>query len=118
MKHFSGSDPTASWHSNGSLGSSVAPCRYGFRLYLLFAIPHEFIYLSFSRCVEYGVLPEPEAERLYKMILKRKGKSMPSAASPAPPMAKKKRKPKLMDDEGFDPDMQVSSGDAIGRAVL
>ena len=74
-------------------------------------------YPSLSRCVEYGVLPEPEAERLYKLILKRKGKSMPSAASPAP-MAKKKRKPKLMDDEGFDPDMQVSSGDAIGRAVL
>jgi hypothetical protein len=70
------------------------------------------------RCVEYGILPEQEAEQLYKKILKRKGKGPGAAVSSPTPVKKKKKPVKVIGDEGVDPDMQLSSGEGIGRAVL
>jgi hypothetical protein len=70
------------------------------------------------RCVEYGILPEQEAEQLCKKILKRKGKSPGSVVSSPTPVKKKKKAVKVMGDDGADPDMQISSGDGIGRVVL
>jgi hypothetical protein len=79
----------------------------------------------FCRCVSYGVLPHDEAERLYDIVSERKRSNrMPGGAmqSPAKPSkkapTKKVKKARLSSEEGFDPDMQVSSGDAVGRGSL
>ena len=63
-------------------------------------------------------MEKSEAEQLYKKILKRKGKSPGAAVSSPTPVKKKKNPVKVIGDEGVDPDMQLSSGDGIGRAVL
>lgn len=78
------------------------------------------VYSSRHRCVEYGVLPHDEAERVYQLVLerKRKGGSSIAVSSSSTPKKKKKKKPTIVKDEGVDPDMQVSGGDAIGKAVL
>jgi hypothetical protein len=55
---------------------------------------------------------------LYKKILKRKGKTPGASVSSPSPAKKKKPKARILEDEGVDPDMQVSSGDGIGRTVL
>ena len=39
-------------------------------------------------CVNYGILPEKQAEQLYKVILKRKGKTMTTANAPSPAKTK------------------------------
>ena len=62
-------------------------------------------------------MPEQEAEQLYKKVLKRKGKS-PGAVSSPNPVKKKKKPVKVIGDDGVDPDMQISSGDGIGRMIL
>jgi hypothetical protein len=67
--------------------------------------------------VEYGILPEKEAEQLYKKILKRKGKSPGASVSSPSPVKTKKKKTKILEDD-VEPDMQVSSGDGIGRVAL
>ncbi|CAB9513565.1 expressed unknown protein [Seminavis robusta] len=73
-------------------------------------------------CVAYGVLPEDEAQKYYKKVLKRKGKGASASAasssksSSAP--AKKKKKAKVVKEEGADPDMQVSGAQAVGRSVI
>ena len=76
--------------------------------------------LKKCRCVEYGVLPVDEAEKIYKKVLKRKRGGGGAASSPAPSSAakKKKKKAKLLADDAVDPDMQISKGEAVGRAVL
>jgi hypothetical protein len=63
-------------------------------------------------------LPEKEAEELYKKILKRKGKSPGASVSSPSPVKARKKKSKILEDDGVDPDMQVSSGDGIGRVIL
>jgi hypothetical protein len=76
-------------------------------------------FLIFIRCVNYGVLPHDEAERLFEKVTKRKRKQRlgGGAASPSP-VKKKKKKAKVLKEEAVDPEMQVSSGEAIGRASL
>lgn len=74
--------------------------------------------------MSYGVLPHDEAERLFDIVSERKkniringGMSSPVSSKKSSQM-KKTKKARVMKDEGFDPDMQISSGDAIGRASL
>jgi hypothetical protein len=84
-------------------------------------------------CVRFGVLQHDEAERLNKIVMNRKRKGGSSAGTPqkatssasaaAPAAAdkmkkKKKKKAKILSEDGYDPEMQASSGDAIGRAAL
>jgi hypothetical protein len=64
-------------------------------------------------CVDYGILPREEAAELHAKCLKRRGKTVSS-----PEVKKKKSKPKIMKEEGAEPGLQVSSGDAVGQAVL
>lgn len=52
-------------------------------------------------CVFYGVLPEEEAEKLNKKMLKRKKESRGGVSSPSP-AKKKKKKAKLVKEEADD----------------
>lgn len=79
--------------------------------------------LLLLRCVDYGILPIEEAEKLHQKCLKRKGKLKGTASALSPvkdtlvTKRKKKKKAKLLaDDDG--PDMQILSGDAVGKVVL
>ena len=79
--------------------------------------------VAFHRCVAYGVLPEDEAEKVYKKVLKRKKggsgyavASASTASSKSP--AKKKKKAKVIKDDDADPDMQTSGAQEVGRVVL
>uniref|UniRef100_A0A7S2WN31 Uncharacterized protein n=1 Tax=Eucampia antarctica TaxID=49252 RepID=A0A7S2WN31_9STRA len=70
-------------------------------------------------CLNYGVLHLDEAAKLYKKVLKRKGKSfnvVPTSKKSTSPT--KKRKPKILHDEGADIDMQVGGDQGIGTSAL
>lgn len=66
-------------------------------------------------CVAYGVLSYKESKRLSEKVLnrKRQQRGLP-AASPT----KKAKKPKIIKEEGTEPDLQVSSGDGVGTMSL
>jgi hypothetical protein len=59
-------------------------------------------------------LPHDEAAVLHKQCLQRKGKVVGSSSS----LVKKAKQARVVKEEAMEPDMQVSGGDAIGRAVL
>ena len=65
------------------------------------------------------MLPHDEAAKLYKKVLKRKATK---GSEPLLSPKKKKKKPKLIKEEGVDPDVPMSTsgggGEAIGSAVL
>jgi Zn-finger nucleic acid-binding protein len=84
-------------------------------------------------CVRFGVLHHDEAGRLNKIVMNRKRKGGSSGSTPQKAsssaaaaaassagdrMKKKKKKAKIMSEDGYDPEMQASSGDAIGRSAL
>lgn len=69
-------------------------------------------------CVNYGVLPLVDAERLYKVILKRKGKAVPSSITSKSKDVKKKKIKKEIKEEIDDIDMNAGGGDIIGGIVL
>lgn len=70
-------------------------------------------------CVNYGVLPIADAERLYKLILKRKGKVAPSSTSSSSSKdVKKKKIKKEIKEEVDDIDMNVGGGDILGGMIL
>jgi hypothetical protein len=91
-------------------------------------------------CVRFGVLSHGEAERLNKVVTNRKRKggggtgstpqkvsssssSSAAAAAAAASSAdkgkkKKKKKAKILSEDGYDPELQASGGDAIGRSAL
>lgn len=64
------------------------------------------------------------AERLFEIVVERKRSNKMSGGVVQSPMKttkkpmKKVKKARLSSEEGFDPDMQVSSGDAVGRGSL
>lgn len=62
------------------------------------------------------MLPHKEADRLNKEVTERKRNTRLGISSPSP--QKKKTKVKVLKEEGHDPDMTTSSGDAIGRAII
>jgi hypothetical protein len=62
-------------------------------------------------------LPPKKADKLFKIVTERKKKlKMGGAAlsSPAP----KKKKVKIVKDDGVDPDLQSSGADAVGSAII
>jgi hypothetical protein len=72
-------------------------------------------------CVSYGVLPHDEAERLHKKVTDRKRQMRLGGGSAATSPARKtsvKAKKRVIKEERFEPDLQVSGGDGIGTAVL
>jgi hypothetical protein len=71
-------------------------------------------------CVSYGVLDDDEAERLWKKVTNRKRSNGNPNRSPEPTAKKnpKKKKPRILQDDGVEPDLQVSSGDGIGLTSL
>jgi hypothetical protein len=74
-----------------------------------------------NRCVSYGVLPHDEAERLHKKVTDRKRQMRLGGGSAATSPARKtsvKAKKRVIKEERFEPDLQVSGGDGIGTAVL
>jgi hypothetical protein len=75
-------------------------------------------------CVNYGVLSEEEAAKLYKKITKRKAaiKSSGSSSSSSPVKSEKKKKKKakkvLLDDVEFDAGMGAGGDEGIGMGAL
>lgn len=86
-------------------------------------------------CVRFGVLHHDEAERLNKIVTNRKRKgggtggtgstpqkaassSTSAAAAAAAAKKKKKKKAKILSEDGYDPELQASGGDAIGKSTL
>ena len=69
-------------------------------------------------CVNYGVLPEEEAAKLYKKMLKRKKNGGTAASSSSSAPVKKKKKAKVIKEEGFDPGMQLAGAEAVGSSVI
>ena len=75
--------------------------------------------------VAYGVLPEEDAAKLYKKIMKRKAaaKSVGSTTSPTKSEKKKssssnKKGKKIMDDVEFDAGMGAGGDEGIGIAAM
>jgi hypothetical protein len=72
------------------------------------------------------VLPFDEADRLFDIVTERKRSNRMSGVVPSqsPVKATKKhlknkvKKSRISKDDGFDPDMQTSSGDALGISSL
>lgn len=76
-----------------------------------------------ERCISYGILPNDEAEHIWQKLQERKRRlKMGGGDLTPPPAAKKKSKgvksSKAIKEEGYDPELQISAGDAIGRASL
>ena len=74
-------------------------------------------------CVYHGVLDKDEAQKLYNLILKRKGKSTTQLKEEnlAPPREEKivkKKKKRIMEDVEFDAEMDVGGGEGIGMSAL
>lgn len=69
------------------------------------------------RCVYYGVLPEEEAAKLNKVVMKRKKQGRGGVTSPSP-AKKKKKKARVIKEEADDVDMQAPGADLVGSAVL
>lgn len=72
-------------------------------------------------CVAYGVLPEEEAQKIYKKVLKRKGKFPPASASKTKSKSKpgvKKEKKKVMKEEVDDVGMGVGGSEGVGGVTL
>ena len=75
-----------------------------------------------NRCVSYGVLPEDEAIKANKAILKRKAKAKPggSSSTTASSSAKKKVKKskKIVGDVEFDAGLDAGGNEGYGVATL
>jgi len=78
---------------------------------------YSLIIIMHFRCVAYGVLPDEEAEKLNKVLIKRKKEMRGGVASPSP-AKKKKTKARVIKEEVDDVDMQVSGADRVGSAVI
>jgi hypothetical protein len=75
------------------------------------------------RCVAYGVLPEEEAAKVYKKIIKRKGikkaaSGSSSSTSKSSSSAKKKKIKKVLNDVEYDAGMDAGGDEGIGVAVM
>lgn len=136
MRHCIVNAPIVSWHKNGTRPPN-RPRTYNFLLLvhtrcllftfflllsacLLFFSPGGYFH---ERCISYGILPNDEAEHIWQKLQERKRRlKMGGGDLTPPPAAKKKSKgvksSKAIKEEGYDPELQISAGDAIGRASL
>ncbi|KAL7474722.1 hypothetical protein ACHAWX_000038 [Stephanocyclus meneghinianus] len=78
-----------------------------------------------ERCLAYGVLPEEEAEKVYKVVLKRKGLKKSTSGTTPPPTStasksstKKKKVKKILDDVEYDAGMGAGGDEGIGITGL
>ncbi|KAL3794505.1 hypothetical protein HJC23_013978 [Cyclotella cryptica] len=75
-------------------------------------------------CVAYGVLPEEEAEKVYKAVLKRKGLKKSASTSPltnstaSKSSTKKKKVKKVLEDVEYDAGMGAGGDEGIGITWL
>ena len=73
-------------------------------------------------CLNYGVLHLEEAEKLYKIVLKRKGNVGSSITSSGSSKKKikspRKKKPIIHKQESEDPDLQIGGEEGIGTTKL
>ena len=90
--------------------------RFGFSQLVFFSHCGAYVLKSIYRCVHYGVLPYAEAQRMFKIVAKRKKDHRLGVASSPP--RKKKTKSRVKEDVGSEPDMQVSGADKVGSSVL
>jgi hypothetical protein len=117
MKLYCASDLILSWPKNGKLMTLVlVKCSR--------SVACSYQQSPVYRCVQYGVLPLEEAERLHQIVVERKrqlrlGGGVAAAALPTSGSKPKKKKARVIKEEGFhDPDMAVSGGEGIGRTVI
>jgi uncharacterized protein YycO len=68
-------------------------------------------------CVNYGVLLRSEAERLYKIIMKRKGKVVQNSSSKSDVKKKKKVKKEIKEDVD-DIGMNVGGDEIVGGVTM
>lgn len=67
------------------------------------------------RCVNYGVLPEDEAKRIFKIMLARKGtKGIVSS----PTAKKSSKKAKVEKDIGVEADLQIPGAERVGSSSM
>ncbi len=73
-----------------------------------------------GRCVNYGVLPEEEAAKAYKKVLKRKGKQKPGTSTniSSTSVKKAKKTKKIIGDVEYDAGMDAGGDEGIGIAAL
>lgn len=64
------------------------------------------------RCLAYGILSRKRSEKLFAIVSERKKNG--GVSSPAP----KKKKAKIVKDEGIDPGIQESGPERVGSAVI
>uniref|UniRef100_A0A7S2U999 Uncharacterized protein n=1 Tax=Attheya septentrionalis TaxID=420275 RepID=A0A7S2U999_9STRA len=73
-------------------------------------------------CVNYGVLPTEEAAKMYKKVLKRKqnkgGTASSSTTSGSAKKVKKTKTKRVLDDVGYDADMQLGGAEGMGSKAL
>ncbi|KAL7468337.1 hypothetical protein ACHAXS_008551 [Conticribra weissflogii] len=71
-------------------------------------------------CVNYGVLPEEEAAKAYKKVLKRKGKQKPGTSTniSSTSVKKAKKTKKIIGDVEYDAGMDAGGDEGIGIAAL
>lgn len=70
-----------------------------------------------QRCVNYGVLPEEEAAKAHKSVLKRKGKQKASGgggSSTTPKKTSTKKAKKVIGDVEYDAGMNAGGDEGIG----
>jgi hypothetical protein len=102
---------------------SFTTFSFSFHQFLHFLSCHLIELNALFRCVNYGVLPHNEAEKLYKIVTERKRSARLGTTSSSPSPQKvmlKKKKVKILKEEAYDdPDVVVSKGgDGIGTATL
>jgi hypothetical protein len=66
------------------------------------------------RCLNYGVFSHKKSEKLFALLSERKKKLAGGLSSPAP----KKKKAKIVKEEGIDPGIQESGPEHVGSAVI
>mmetsp|Transcript_20198 Transcript_20198/g.56293 ORF Transcript_20198/g.56293 Transcript_20198/m.56293 type:complete len:113 (-) Transcript_20198:1634-1972(-) len=70
-------------------------------------------------CINYGVLSHKKAEKLHKIVTTRKRQVRTGGGAAVVSPAPKKKKSRLVKEEGIDPDMAGSGGyEGVGRRSL
>lgn len=101
---------------------SIATILFQTKAALIY-LKHPFVtrHTTCIRCIAYGVLPEDEAAKVYKMVVKRKGSKKSTSSSPKPTSSastKKKKSKKVMEDVEYDAGMGAGGDEGIGVTAM
>lgn len=69
-------------------------------------------------CVNYGVLSREEATKLYKVVMKRKGKPISSSSASSISPKKKKKKVKVEEGEAVDAGLSAGGDEGMGTIAM